>query len=441
MNAHRDSWHAGGWLEPRYKLAVLLLVLNVIALPCTSEASASELGDLLRATLEHPAVQARSFETQAARDDLSAVNRRYLGSGGISAESARYEGRRFAGVLSPATFANPPFARTVSRYGVSYSVPIDLFGAIAASREAAKSSMAAAELTERQETLMKLHAATEAYTRLQALQRQEAVMRAQRRRVDSTVERVRREVQVQLAAGVDLKLAESEAARMASEEVRLRGMMGEARAALREATGRDALPSQPPRPIPPWPADMAAEALPVQLARAQAEAIGAQAKEAHRSLLPSIAAVGDYAQFQGTSGIPDAWAIGARFTIPLDLAARERANALDARARAAVRRQAAAAGEFTRQMAGLKAAYDSALADLDALEKEVAARGQVVEVQAELQRVGMTSMEDLLRQQRDLVESESRRADAQARAMQSWSALQVVLGASIQDYIARLESN
>jgi outer membrane protein TolC len=372
---------------------------------------------------------------------VSAANRRYLGSGGISAESARYEDQRFAGVLSPATFATPPFARTVSRYGVSYSVPIDLFGVIAASREAAKSNMAAAELIERQETLMKLHAATEAYTRLQALQRQEAATRAQRQRVDATLERVRQEVQVQLAAGVDLKLAESEAARIASEEVRLRGMMEEARAGLREATGRDALPSQPPRPIPPWPADMAAEALPVQLARAQAEAIGAQAKEAHRSLLPAIAAVGDYSQFQGTSGIPDAWGIGARFTIPIDLSAHERASALDARARAAARRQAAAAGEFTRQMAGLKAAYDSALADLDAVEKEVAARSQVVEVQAELQRVGMTSMEDLLRQQRDLVDSESRRAEAQARAMQSWSALQVVRGASVQDYIAQLDSN
>lgn len=406
-----------------------------------SGSGASELGDLLRATLEHPAVQARSLDTQAARDDLSAANRRYLGSGAISAESTRYEDQRFAGVLSPATFANPPFARTISRYGVSYSVPIDLFGVIAASREAAKSNMAAAELIERQEMLMKLHAATEAYTRLQALQRQEAAMRAQRQRVDTTLERVRQEVQVQLAAGVDLKLAESEAARITSEEIRLRGLMEEARAGLREATGRDALPSQSLRPIPPWPADIMAEALSVQLARAQAEAIGAQAKEAHRSLLPSIAAVGDYSQFQGTSGIPDAWGIGARFTIPIDLSAHVRASALDARARAAARRQAAAAGEFTRQLAGLKAAYDSALADLKAVEEEVATRSQVVEVQAELQRVGMTSMEDLLRQQRDLVDSESRRADAQARAMQSWSALQVVLGANVQDYIAQLDSN
>lgn len=409
-------------------------------LACWHSASGSELGDALRAALEHPAVQARSLDTQAARQDLSAANRRYLGSGGIGAESTRYEDQRFAGVLSPATFANPPFARSLSRYGVSYSIPIDLFGVIAASREAAKSNMAAAELIERQETLLKLHATIDSYTRLQALQRQEAAVRAQRQRVDATLDRVRQEVQVKLAADVDLKLAESEAARIASDEVRLRGMMEETRASLREATGRDALPSQPPRPIPSWPADIA-EALPVQLARAQAEAIGAQAKEAHRALLPSIAAVGDYSQYEGTNGIPDAWGVGARFTIPLDLAAHERASALDTRARAAERRQAAAAGEVMRQLAGLRAAYDSALADLAAIEKEVAARQQVVEVQAELQRVGVTSMEDLLRQQRDLVDAESRRAEAQARAMQSWSASQVVLGASVHDYIAQVDSD
>lgn len=41
-----------------------------VLLVSTSESGAAELGDLLRATLEHPAVQARSLETQAARDDL-----------------------------------------------------------------------------------------------------------------------------------------------------------------------------------------------------------------------------------------------------------------------------------------------------------------------------------------------------------------------------------
>ncbi len=45
------------------------------------------------------------------------------------------------------------------------------------------------------------------------------------------------------------------------------------------------------------------------LAQAQATASHAQAKEAHRSLLPSVAAVGDHSQFS-VVGAPDAWSIG-----------------------------------------------------------------------------------------------------------------------------------
>jgi outer membrane protein TolC len=274
---------------------------------------------------------------------------------------------------------------------------------------------------------------------LQALRRQEAALASQRQRVTATVERVRREVQVQLAAGVDLKLAESEMARITSDEVRLLGSIDEARAALEEATGSAVSVADLPMRIPPWPSATSVErALPLLLAQAQASASRAQAKEAHRSLLPSVAAVGDYSQFS-VEGAPDAWSIGARFTVPLDAAAYRRANAADARARAAARREAAAAGELTRQWTQLKAAYESAVADIAAVDQEVMARREVVNVQGELQRVGITSMEDFLRQQRDLVESESRQAAAQARAIIAWSAAQVLLGSDSESYIAQVE--
>jgi outer membrane protein TolC len=401
--------------------------------------SASEMGDALRAALDHPSVDARAEESEAAQQELSAANRRYFGNGGLSAEAARYEDLRFIGVLSPTTLAAPPFDRNATRYGVAYSVPIDLFGAISAARQAARSNLEAAQLAERQQLLMKLHDATSAYVQLQALRRQEAALASQRQRVTATVERVRREVQVQLAAGVDLKLAESEMARITSDEVRLRGSIDEARAALEEATGSAVSVADLPMRIPPWPSATSVErALPLLLAQAQASASRAQAKEAHRSLLPSVAAVGDYSQFS-VEGAPDAWSIGARFTVPLDAAAYRRANAADARARAAARREVAAAGELTRQWAQLKAAYESAVADIAAVDQEVMARREVVNVQGELQRVGITSMEDFLRQQRDLVESESRQAAAQARAIIAWSAAQVLLGSDSESYIAQVE--
>jgi outer membrane protein TolC len=416
---------------------VVAVTAGLLVTPWTTPAS--EIGDALRAALDHPSVDARAEESQAAQQELSAANRRYFGNGGLSAEAARYEDLRFIGVLSPTTLAVPPFDRNAARYGVAYSVPIDLFGAISAARQAARSNLEAAQLAERQQLLMKLHDATSAYVQLQALRRQEAALASQRQRVTATVERVRREVQVQLAAGVDLKLAESETARITSDEVRLRGSIDEARAALEEATGRAVSAADLPMRIPPWPSATGVErALPVLLAQAQATASRAQAKEAHRSLLPSVAAVGDYSQFS-VEGAPDAWSIGARFTVPLDAAAYRRANAADARARAAARREAAAAGELTRQWTQLKAAYESAVADIAAVDQEVMARREVVNVQGELQRVGITSMEDFLRQQRDLVESESRQAAAQARAIIAWSAAQVLLGSDSESYIAQVE--
>ena len=60
-------------------------------------------------------------------------------------------------------------------------------------------------------------------------------------------------------------------------------------------------------------------------------------------------------------------------------------------------------------------------------------------MQGELQRVGITSMEDFLRQQRDLVESESRQAAGRARAIIAWSAAQVLLGTDSESYIAQVE--
>jgi outer membrane protein TolC len=294
-------------------------------------------------------------------------------------------------------------------------------------------------LLERQEILMRLHATTTAYLSLQALQVQEDALRSQRTRVDATLERVRREVQVQLSAGVDLKLAESEAARLESDEVRLTGTMTEVSAALLEATGQKTTPVRHDQVIPAWRQGADSEGLGVLLARAQTEALDAQAREAHRSLLPQISAVGDYSEFAGTNGVPDAWSVGARFTVPIEPSAYRRASALEAKARAAEKRELASAAEFQREWTKLKAAYDTSVADITAADKEVAAREEVVKVQVELQRVGMTSMEDLLRQQRDLFDSQFRLANARARAISTWSAAQVVLGVEPSAYIASID--
>ena len=133
------------------------------------------------------------------------------------------------------------------------------------------------------------------------------------------------------------------------------------------------------------------------------------------------------------------WSFGAMITVPINTSEKRRSSAFDARARAAARREAATAGELTRQWSALQAAHASALADISAADEEISARREVVDVQIELQRVGLTSMEDLLRQQRDLVDSQSRQAEARARAVIAWSAAQVLLGTEPPAYIAQVE--
>ena len=112
------------------------LISVLVAIFFASPGWCGELAEVLRETRDHPAVAAAAGRADAAREQVSATRRRYLGSGGVMAEAARYEDQRFVGVLSPAALANPPFARDLLSYGVSYTVPIDWAGVIAEAQRA-----------------------------------------------------------------------------------------------------------------------------------------------------------------------------------------------------------------------------------------------------------------------------------------------------------------
>lgn len=421
-------------MRPLRFLAGLTLVL------VNPSAQAGELAELLRDALTHPSVSASQHRVDAARNQLAATASRYFGSGGASAEIARYEDQRFVGVLSPAGLADPPFARDIARYGLYYSLPIDLTGTVAASKRAAEHDLAAAQLAERQTTLLKLHDATSAYASLQALLRQKDVLAVQRQRVEQTVERVRQQVESEQSSLAELRLAEAELARQQSDEVRLTGAVEEHQAALEEATGRRLLPGSYVIVFPAWPARHSEELLPAALAGAQAESADARALEARRALWPSPSIDADYFRFDGEVYAPETWSVMARVSLPLDPAAWRRASAARAQANAAARTLQAAKREVQRSWAAFEAAYRAAVADDAALAEEIAARQEVVRVQAELQRVGLASLEDFLRQQRDLLDAESRRADAQVRAVMAWSAAQVLQGADIAAYLSQVDS-
>lgn len=437
--AHADTPSLSAGLGLRTRLAAAL-ALALAGLPV---AHASELGELLQQTLTHPSIEARAQDTLAAREALAAQTSRYFGGGGAYADVQRYDEARFTGVLTSASLASPPFARDQYRYGVSYMLPIDVFGAVAAARSRAKQDLAVAELAERQTSLLKLHQATSAYVELQALQRRLGALRVQRERLALTAERVRREVEIQQSSQLDQHLIESELARLRADEARLQAAVGAAEAALKEASGHEGTIRDADTPIPTWPLTREAT-LPERSADAHGAAAEAQAREAWRRLWPSLSAVADYTHFDGrydggARAEPDTWSVGARLSIPLDAAAVRQARAASAQAEAAAQERLAVAREAERQLNSLRASYDSAMADAEALQQEVEYREDVVHTQSELQRVGLKSLEDVLHNERDLQDATARLATARAQAVAAWSAAAVLRGIGDEQYIASFQ--
>lgn len=402
-------------------------------------ASAGELGELLQGALDHPAVAAQRKQTESASRQLDAASARYFGAGSASADSAHYEDQRFLGVLSPAGFNSPAFARNQFRYGASYSLPIDLFGVIAASREAARRDLGAAELVLRQETLLKLHETVTAYSNLQSLQTQTAALSLQQQRVSATVARVNAQVESGELGLTDLRLAQSELARVEAERVRLEGEREQTLASLEEASGKRQLPQSAAVPLPVWRASSAQDSLPAQMAQAQAQAADAQARAERRALWPSLSAAADYYQYQGNGHDQDTWSVGAHLSVPLDAGAYRRSSGAQARAASAQEVEQAQLRKAQSQLAALHAAYDAAVANITALGKELAYRDQLVAVQEELQKVGAQTIEDSLRHERDRAEAQARLAQAQAQALQAWSAAQVLSGTAPEIYIKELD--
>jgi outer membrane protein TolC len=415
------------------KLAVLLLAVAGIGGPV----AAGELGDVLRAALDHPAVEARKRQVEGAEGDLSAATTQYFGRGSLVADRTRYEGQRVVGIYVPGQTA-PLFKNdAIIRYGVSYALPVDVFGVITASREKFKNNLAAAELLARQETLLRLHQAGNAYVRKQALQAQADALRIQRERVEASAGRVRKEAELGRAAEIDVRLAQSEVARISADEARLKGILGETRADLIDASGIDPENGSLRISVPEWNPFDADATLSARLADAKARAAEAGASELRRNLLPSFSLGADYYNNKGGGGDMDTWSMMGRVSIPLDAGAYLRSSAEGARALAAEDDRRAALRAARRQIAALQSAYDSARADAEALEKEIAYRSEVVEVDQERWRLGALTLENLLRQRRDLLDAQYRFADARARAAAAWSSAQVLAGTPPDTYIAQ----
>jgi len=412
----------------------------LIGITFSLSTTAGELGDLLQATLQHPQLRAAAKQTEAAQAQKDAATGRYFGSAVLSTGLHRYEDQRVVGMFTPGTSMVPLISERIAQTGVSYNLPVDLFGVIAANRKRAQYDLVASELATRQQTLLKLHQAANAYLTLQALRRQGEALASARKRVDATYQRVRKEVELGKTAGVDARYAESELARFAADEAVLGGAVAQAQADLAEAGGLEKfLPSANEIHVPAW--DTPSDAtLPVQIAQARHQSAQAQAEESRRALLPSVSVDANYYRNGAPGGDHrDTWAVGGVLSLPLGIPQYSQAQAQKLTAMAAVEQSEAAKRESARQLVSLRAAYDAALADAAAMEKEIAYREQVAQVQVEMQRLGNQTLENLFRHERDLLDARYRLAQAKARAAAAWSATQVIIGLPAETYIARMD--
>ena len=402
---------------------------------------AGELGDLLQATLQHPQVRAAASQSGAAQAQLEAAGGRYFGSAALSAGWHQYEDRRVVGVFTPTTPGVPLISDNISQTGLTYSLPVDVFGVIAANRERARHDLAAAELLARQQTLLKLHQTASAYATLQALLKQREALAFYRQRVAATHQRILREVELGKTAGVEARYAESELARVAADEAQLDGALVQAQADLAEASGREkVLPDHAEIHVPAWEGVAADATLSAQIALARREAARAQADEGRQALYPALSLDANYFRNAGGGDHRDTWALGGVISLPLGVSQYKQAQAQRLNAQAASEQNEAAARDSERQLASLHAAYDAAVADAKAMEKEVAYRDQVAAVQREMQRLGSQTLENLFRHERDLLDARYRLAQARARAAVAWSAVQVLAGLPTETYIARMDA-
>jgi len=421
---------------PKIRNALLLF-----AMTASLSATAGELSDLLRASLLHPQLRAAANQTEAAQALVDAASGRYWGNAVLSTGWHRYEHPRIVGSFTPTTADVALVSERISQTGVGYSLPVDLFGAIAANKERARHDLRAAELLGRQQALLKLHQAANAYIGLQNLLKQKAALALSSKRVDATFQRVRKEFELGKAAGVEARYAESEAARLKADEAVLQGAVAQTQADFAEATGQAGfLPTVGEVRVPVWeaPADVP---LPVRIARARQQSAQSQAEESRRALLPSLSLDTSYFRNSVPGGDHrNTWMVGGVLSLPLGVSQYRQAGAQKLAAAAAAEQSEAASRDAERQLASLRAAHDSALADANAMEREIAYREEIAHVEQNKQRLGNQTLENLFRHERDLLDAHYRLAQARGRAVAAWSAAQVLTGLPVETYIARMDA-
>lgn len=409
----------------------------------TGIAQANNLTELLRQTLDNPAIMARDMQLQAATEDASAANMRYFGQASVFAGQSTYDSPRIVGVFAPGVTPLPvPVSSDITQFGVNYHLPVDLFGSISAERQQAQANKTTAQLLERQETLLRLHQTLGAYVRLQALSIQSQALLTEQKQLEVFADRVREEVKLGRTAKIDLSQLQSDLSRLAAQQAIFAGNQRAAYAALKaSANVTDPLISAVIE-VPSLQSSDAKASLPVLLANEQLKAADAVNKKAHSSLWPALSVDGQFAGFNGAGDIAqphNVWSLGLNLNIPIDPVGMKNASAASRRAQVAQQQSLAVQADTIAQIATLEANYQAAVGNANALAAEVEHLQEVVTVERERWQLGASTMEALLYQERNLLDVQYAYADARAQATTAWSGMQVLLGTPSSEYIKSLE--
>lgn len=422
--------------------SIALIVLFGIGL--TEPAQASDLTDLLQHTLDNPGITASKLQSQAATEDASAANMRYLGQASVFAGQYRYDSPRIVGVFAPGVTPLPvPVSRGITQFGVNYHLPVDLFGVIAAERKQAQAHRITAQLLYRQESLFRLHQTLAAYVRLQVLAAQALALKTEQMQLEDYASRVREEVKLGRTAKLDLSLVQSELAGLAAQQSVFEGNQHAALAALKASANVADPAISTTIDVPAIQIANVQASLPVLLAKEREHSADAAAQKSHRSLFPAISLDSQYTGFNGAGLVSqphNVWMVGLNINIPLDPTALKIASATEQRAQAARDQSRAVQADTLSQISILKANYLSAVGNAKALASEVTHRLDVVGIEQEKWQLGAATMETLLYQERNLLDAQYALADSRAQATTAWSGMQLLLGTTPTQYINSLDT-
>jgi outer membrane protein TolC len=421
---------------------VAALLASCLSLGFNIPCRAGELGELLRAALDNPAVAASRSLAEAADSQTKAAQGRYFGQATLSYGRHHYDGPRVVGYYAPGTSPPPLLANTVDVAGFSYVLPLDFFGQVSASVAKAQGEADAAQLSLRRQQLAKLHQTLGAYYTLYALERRREAMDAYRNWVQAVVKRLDTEVKLGRSAPVQARYAQSQLSRLQSDEIQLVGDIATTQAGLNEATGRaDFMPRAARVPIPAWRDVATDDTLDAKSARAREASAQAAAREARAALLPQLALDAGYSHNAAPDGPHrENWGYGATLTLPLGVSALRQADVARANTMAAqdATRSALRVAESTLKT--LRSQYEAGVSDIAALKKEVNYREELVKVEREMQKLGNQTLENLFRHEDDLLEACTRLALARARVASAWSGMEMLAGVEPSAYITALEA-